>query len=211
MDDRAKQLGPNLKSDVLARVVYCLMPQPRYTIQHKMFFYTRQECEEWCSKLGVALDDQKWPERAGQELNDAKPPHILSGGFPTNFSQLLWFAKTLEDAIQPRQSCLVWITEYGIFESNENLHLYYRLRNSYGDFRHLHDAPGHLCLNFERPEVVTLLHLSILFGWDAHIIPVAGYARAFVSHDEWFQIAFSDEQQYEAARKTLLDGSVPLQ
>jgi hypothetical protein len=98
---------------------------------------------------------------------------------------------------------LVWITQSDIFPGNENNHLYYRLRQSYGDFRLLHEAPGHLCLDYERAEVVTLVQLGILFGWDVHLIPYAGYARAFVCHDEWAVIGFDNKAQYEQTSQAL--------
>ena len=36
------------------------------------------------------------------------------------------------------RGCLLYVDEYGIWSSSENDHLYYRLRNSYGDQRLLH-------------------------------------------------------------------------
>jgi hypothetical protein len=154
-----------------------------------MRFYTPDECAQWCSAAGISLDQRREPTR------DLGKPHRIRSGFPKSFTQVLAFSRTIEAALQPRTSCLVWITAWGIFPSNENQHLYYRLRQSYGDFRLLHEAPGHLCLDYEVPEVVTLIELALLFGWDAHLIPTAGYTRAFVSHDEWVEIGFDTEQQ----------------
>jgi len=145
--------------------------------------------------LQVPLDDQRCP---GREWGHQQR---LRCAFPPSFSQLLWFARTIEAALQPRQACLLWVTDSGIFSSNENNHLYYRLRQSYGDTRLLREAPGHLCLDFERPEVVTLVHVCILFGWDAHLIPAVGCGRAFVSHDEWVEIGFDDPRQLNETRQ----------
>jgi len=99
--------------------------------------------------------------------------------------------------------CLLWVTDFGIFPSNENYHIYYRLRQSYGDVRLLDEAPGHLCLDYERAEVVTLVHLCILFGWDVHLIPSVGYGRAFVCHDEWVEIGFDDKRLFDETRQSL--------
>ena len=57
------------------------------------------------------------------------------------------------------------------------------------------EAPGHLCLDYEAAELVTLIHLVMLFGWDAHVLTVSGYGRAFVSHDEYVDFGFDDEVQ----------------
>lgn len=134
--------------------------------------------------------------------------HRLRCSFPATYTQLLWFSRVIESAIQPRDTCLLWVTGWGIFPSNENFHLYYRLRQSYGDLRLLNEAPGHLCLDYERPEVVTLLHLCILFGWDVHLIPSAGYSRAFISHDEWLQIGFDDASQLRQTKQVLEDANL---
>src|SRR6266511_2629955 len=115
-----------------------------------MRFYTPKECEEWCRMLEVPLDGQ------GQPARETTHHHRLRCAFPSSFTQLLWLSRCIESALQPRQSCLLWVTDSGIFPSNENQHLYYRLRQSYGDLRLLHEAPGHLCLDYERPEVATL-------------------------------------------------------
>jgi hypothetical protein len=161
-----------------------------------MRVFTPNECAAW-SALLVVLDDRRKPTR------DLGKPHRLRCGFPKSFTQMFWFSRYIEAALQPRQSCLVWVTEWGIFPSNENLHLFYRLRQTYGETRLLPEAPGHLCLNFESAEVLTLIHLGMLFGWDFHLILTSGYARAFVSHDEWVEMAFDDAAQLEATVRDL--------
>jgi|SRR5579859_7824234 len=161
-----------------------------------MRFYNPTECAQWCEEIGVALDDRRKP------LCEFPQPHRLRCNFPPPFTRLLWFSRCIEAALEPRRTCLLWVTDSGIFPSNENNHLYYRLRHSYGDFRLLHEAPGHLCLDYESAEVVTLIYLSILFGWDVHLIPTAGYGRAFVSHDEWALLGFDGKAQFEERRQS---------
>jgi hypothetical protein len=159
-----------------------------------MRLFSPSESAEWCERLQLPLDERRKPTR---ELSF---PHRLRSGFPPSFTQLLWFSRCVESALYPRQTCLLWVTDWGIFPSNENLHAYYRFRQSYGDSRLLHEAPGHLCLDYERPEVVTLTHFCILFGWDVHLIPTGGYARGFVSHDEFVELGFSDQSEFEKTR-----------
>jgi hypothetical protein len=42
---------------------------------------------------------------------------------------------------------------------------------------------------------VTLIELCMLFGWDVHLLPVGGHARAFVSHHEWVEMGFDQESR----------------
>jgi hypothetical protein len=160
-------------------------------------FYSPEECASHCALLKVELDARRQPTR------DLDFQYRLRCELPPSFTQLLWFSRTIEAALQPRAACLVWATGFGIFPSNENEHLYYRLRQSYGDLRLLHEAPGHLCLGYEQAEVVTLVHLGILFGWDVHLIPTQGHARAFVCHDEWVDLGFASQAQFEETRAQL--------
>jgi len=166
-----------------------------------MRIFSPEECSQWSEKV-VALDDRRKPTR------DLAQPHRLRCAVPASFTQMLWFSRRIEAALQPRQSCLVWVTDWGIFPSNENLHLFYRLRQTYGDSRLLHEAPGHLCLDYESTEVVTLVYLGLLFGWDVHLIPTAGHGRAFVSHHEWVEMGFSGAEQFEETSRAFKQGGV---
>jgi hypothetical protein len=150
-----------------------------------MRFFTNSEAAHWCREL-VRLDERQlpvWP-RAEQ--------HHIRVGLPAGHAQLTWFCRHLEQSLRPRDSCLLWVTEWGVWNSSENWHLYYRLRHSYGDLRLMHEAPAHLFLDYEGVDLVTFLEVGILSGWDMHLIPTVGYARAFVSHDEFVEFAADD-------------------
>lgn len=133
----------------------------------------------------VPFDDRGRPLRP-----DVEQHHVIRD-IPTSFTRLTWFCQHLEHSLQPRDACLLWVTGWGVWPSSENLHLYYRLRQSYNDWRLLHEAPGHLFLKYEAVDLVSFLEVGVLAGWDMHLLPAAGYGRAFVSHDEW--VAFASD------------------
>lgn len=81
---------------------------------------------------------------------------------------------------------LLWITEWGIWPSSENWHLYYKLRHCYGDQRLLEEAPGHLFLKHESEDLASFLQLAILNGWGGYLLAEADYVNVFFSHDEYF-------------------------
>jgi hypothetical protein len=149
-----------------------------------MRFLTIDECREWARKVGFRLEESGSPPRPSTDQ------HHVRRDIPTDYTRLTWFCRHLERSLQPREACLLWVTDWNIWE--ENLHLYYRLRQSYGDPRLLHEAPGHLFLGYEGPDLVSFLEVAVLCGWDAHLLPGAGYARAFVSHDEFVEFAADD-------------------
>ena len=149
-----------------------------------MRFLTPDECRAWGSQTGYVLDERGAPSRPSTK------PHHVRRDVPQSFTRLTAFCRHLEASLRPRQACLLWVTDWGIWE--ENLHLYYRLRQSYRDPRLLHEAPGHLFLEYEGADLVSFLEVAVLCGWDVHLLPTVGYAQAFVSHDEFVEFA-SDE------------------
>lgn len=144
-----------------------------------MRYLTAEEARSRCGKV-IRLDPRGYPLEPGDDSLYARAP------LPA-LTQLTHFCRQLERALQPREACLLWVTGWGIW--SENLHLYYHLRQSYGDTRLLDEAPGHLFLDYEGADLVSFLQVGIICGWDMHLIPFVGYARAFVSHDEFVTFA----------------------
>ncbi len=58
-------------------------------------------------------------------------------------------------------------------------------RQSYGDLRLLHEAPGHLFLGHESEDLTSFLQIAMLNGWGGYILTQADYLNAFFSHDEY--------------------------
>jgi hypothetical protein len=143
-----------------------------------MRFLTNDDARLWCAGH-VALTDGGFPEPPNRATRYARGP----------VSSEVAFCRQVEGALRPRESCLLWVTTWGVWRSSENLHLYYRLRQSYGDQQLLEEAPAHLFLDYEAADLVSFLQVGLLNGWDIHLIPDSGYARAFVSHDEFVEFA----------------------
>jgi hypothetical protein len=151
-----------------------------------MRFLTVPEATAWCTDR-VSLTERGFPTHPSQERHYACAPVSTDTAF----------CRLLEQTLQPREACLLWVTDWGVWGS-ENLHLYYRLRQSYGELRLLEDAPAHLFLNYEAPDLISFLQVGLLCGWDMHLIPAVGYARLFVSHDEFVEFV-ADEANPELA------------
>ena len=150
-----------------------------------MHFLTVADARSWCEGR-VQTDDAGWPVRPSRRARHARVP----------VSSAIAFCRALENALQPRYECLLWVSETDVWRSSENLHLYYRLRQSYGDFRRLHEAPAHLFHPFEAADLISFLQVGIQNGWDMHVLPSEGYLWAFVSHDEVVEIASDDGENF---------------
>jgi len=91
----------------------------------------------------------------------------------------------------------------GIWPSSENWHLYYKLRQTCGDNRLLHEAPGHLLLEHEAEALASFLQLSMLNGWGGYVLTEANYVNAFFSHDEYFDFFANNSANLANIRKML--------
>lgn len=158
---------------------------------------TVAESAQWCTTRGIELDTRGMPCHPGKDL------HYSRFEVPASVNRLAWFCRLIESKLQPRNHCLLWVTSWGVWESSENWHLYYRLRQSYGDSRLLQEAPGHLFLEFETHDLVSFLQIGLTAGWDMHLLPFGGYGRAFVSHDGWIEFAMVDATELEKIRVEL--------
>jgi len=161
-----------------------------------MRFLTEAECQSWVSTRVEHQDERGRPSRLAAHL------HHVRFLLPQTPGQLTWLCQFISRCLSPRRSCLLWVTDWAIFPSSENWHLYYRLRQSYADHRLIDEAPGHFFLDFEDPDMTSFLLIGILSGWDMHLIPDLAYggpgtAHGFVCHDEW--IALSHREPATAA------------
>jgi hypothetical protein len=97
--------------------------------------------------------------------------------------RLYYLIEEFVSALQSWDRCLVRIQDPGL--GGADLNLYYRLRQSYGDYALLDEAPGHLFLDHETRDLRTFVAVCIMNAWDADLLPDSGYARAHLSHDGW--------------------------
>ena len=98
---------------------------------------------------------------------------------------------------------LLFVTEWDVWPSSENWHLYYKLRQTYGDDRLLADVPGHLFFEHEVEDHASFLQLSMLNGWGGYVLTEANYVNAFFSHDEHIDFFAEDSANLADVRKVL--------
>jgi hypothetical protein len=98
---------------------------------------------------------------------------------------------------------LLWVTEWGIWPSSENWHLYYKLRQTYGDQRLLHELPGHLFLEHEEEDLASFLQIAMLNGWGGYVLTHANNVNAFFSHDEYINFFAEHDQNFADLQKAL--------
>ena len=148
-----------------------------------MRFITKEEARTWASRL-YDSDSSPYPEVPA-------PGHVaLTFVFEREPGQRLFYlAKEAVRTLGPFHDALLWVTQTGVWPSDENLHLYYRLRNSYGDDRMVEEKPAAIVLEHETVDLTSFVHLGMLFGWDMLLLTSHDYGRVFVSHDGWLKLS----------------------
>jgi len=149
-------------------------------------FYTKEECETWLS------DRQR---RKPDLMSDV---HVERIRYPPEH-----LAHWVASELTYRRPTLLFIIEWGVWPSSENWHLYYKMRQTYGDNRLLHDAPGHLFLEHEGEDLASFLQLSMLNGWGGYVLTEANYVNAFFSHDEYIEFFAENSGNLADIRKML--------
>lgn len=163
--------------------------------RNRLRFYTQQECDDWLRGRQRAIPDES-PGGFSERL--VYPPEPL---------RMFFIAQWIATSLTYRMPALLWITEWGIWPSSENLHLYYKLRQSYSDHRLLQEAPGHLFLEHETADLASFLQIAILNGWGGYVLTHAGYVNAFFSHDGYIDFFAEADESLSDVRKTLRIGN----
>lgn len=156
-----------------------------------MRFYTKEECDAWL-KGRERLKPDEVQGLAFQRIMYPSEPH-----------KFYYLSHWIATELMCREPALLWITEWGIWGGSENWHLYYRLRQHYGDHRLLHEAPGHLFLSYEAEDITSFLQLAMLNGWGGYVLTHANYANVFFSHDEFVDFFSTNQGILDRVKKEL--------
>lgn len=167
-----------------------------------MFFLTSVEADEWSKRNGIPIRGE-----GPRAITMTHGRHLRISLEGSNRA-VHFLGRQITSWLGPFESCLLWVGEFGIWPSWENLHLYYRLRVSYGDSRQLQAAPGHLFLGHEIADLSTLLSLAIQFGWGGAVYTSPFRSAFWLSHDG--EIHISTEGDIEAIAKQAIELSLPV-
>jgi hypothetical protein len=159
--------------------------------EDELRFYTKEECETWLC------------DRQRRKPDTIPGMRVERIEYPAEHYQVFFFAHWVASELTYRRPTLLFITEWGIWPSSENWHLYYKIRQTYGENRLLHEAPGHLFLEHETEDLASFLQLSMLNGWGGYVLTDANYVNAFFSHDEYFDFFTENPANLIDIRKAL--------
>jgi hypothetical protein len=157
-----------------------------------MEFFGHTLIWDWCRQNGYALDEgvaMVAPKLANDPslVDGERTVHAAAGDVEASKALASRILKTLGNW----DCCLLWATEWDVWEDIEDWPRYYAWRALFGEKRSLSAAPGHLFRSEEQLEILRLLSHALECGWDTTILPVRegrpSGIRLRSSHDEWIQ------------------------
>lgn len=83
---------------------------------------------------------------------------------------------------------VLWINEFGIWESSEDRYLFHGFRSFLNEGRPLHEAPGHIFSKEDGNAVRSLVAMVLYFVWGAILFSPGKGLAIKISHDEFISI-----------------------
>jgi hypothetical protein len=133
------------------------------------------EAATWCQEHHVALSDRGLPEDFDVDLKFR---------IPRDAQQRVNLVSQAMEAFGDETLFLVWFDNWSVW-SGQRMHVFDRLRMSYGETRRLIDSPGHLFDQTEIEDATSFVTVAVLFLWDCYIVVPGRRKLLFLSHDEF--------------------------
>lgn len=150
---------------------------------------------------------KEWLSAVMQEPFDADVLGRVYGNsvtylIPSDTGKKTALARALSALVGSSRGGLLWITEWGVFPSSENMALFLGFRRSLGEERSVYAAPGHLFVEADLERVECLLDLVLYFFWDASIFDGSSIWLQ-LSHDEVFTLNARDQNSLRVCEEAL--------
>jgi hypothetical protein len=135
-----------------------------------------QEAVRWRQANHIALSQQTLPERAGADLEFRIPEDAQKRIVP---------AKQAMEVFADESTILVWFDDWSVWPSGQRMHIFDRLRMSYGENRRILDTPAQLFQQSEIEDAISIVIVAVLFLWDCYVLCPNQNRFLFFSHDEY--------------------------
>jgi len=167
-------------------------------------FLTLAECKQFAADVGIS------EEELAAATEDEAVTRAIRLSIEGERHRAFFLAREVVGLLGDFQSSLMWVTDFGIWPSSENQHLYYRLRRAFGDAGTLKTAPGHLFAKGEQDDFIAFVHLALEFGWGLNVLSNPTYRWVHASHDGWLRIIYTpvDRDLLEKVRNWSVDFDV---
>jgi hypothetical protein len=161
-----------------------------------MKIISEEDCHAWVSqKQGRSFD---WG------MVDHAFPWNITYLIPSDSGRKTALARALSAVLDCSGEGLLWITEWSVYPSSENMSLFIGYRRSLGEHRSVSAAPGHVFVEDDLEAAECLLDLILYFFWDANVFDSRSLWLQF-SHDEYVSVHAKDQETLRSVEKLLSD------
>jgi hypothetical protein len=123
-----------------------------------------------------------------ESLSDRLPNRLGPYSIPADSGAKCSLARLLRDLVFSGSPIFIYVTEWGVWPSAENLDLFDGYRRSLGEDRPLKLAPVHMFEDSDGSAFVSILSMVLYFVWGATVFDERGTVLVTLSHDEWIDI-----------------------
>lgn len=153
-----------------------------------------------------ALEAAAWMRDRGIEpSNDCvgRAPEQLIKRLPSDSGKKSALSRVLASVFRGDSDVMFWITEYGIWPSTENRHLFDAYRRGIGILEPIEERPAQLINKGETPVLEALILLTTCFSWGALVASADACSTLQLSHDDFFRICFRSVEERAAAQREI--------
>jgi len=151
-----------------------------------MRFLSTADCVSWCSQHGIPVCDRSLPHLTEPDY------HFVEIPFPRDSGKKVVVANFLYKLVTPAPELLLWLDDWAVFPSCQHMPLFSRFRQALGEERNLIESPGHLVIDTDKDDAISIIATSLLFFWDCHGLAGTGRDAFEISHDEYLWFASRD-------------------
>jgi hypothetical protein len=158
---------------------------------------SKPECDDWL-KANIG---------SGFTVKGAEREYAYGADYllPPDAGKKTALGRMLIGLLQVKSPGLFWITATGIWPSSENMALFDGYRQSFGENRPLHAAPGHVFSRSDLTQLECLFDLTLYFSWDSLLFEGPGDVVLRTSHDEYISVHGKDRDRLSQIERSLAD------
>lgn len=129
--------------------------------------------------------------------------HVDTYSIPPDCGHKTAIGRLIANVFNWGDEALLWIDEYGMWPSCEDMNLFSGFRRSLGEASSLHEKPGHIMSKNDTATLATLLSIVLYFSWGAVFIPESKEYTIRISHDEIISIFFLERGNFNKESESL--------
>lgn len=108
-----------------------------------------------------------------------------------SLANVYWVVNRLVECVGPWEDAWLWLDNPDTWK-RQGLHLYTRLRHSYGDYRIVQEAPVHQFHGYEEADLGSFMAVAVINEWAMYLVTSHDYGRLFVSQSSGAQVWMHD-------------------